>query len=63
MSKISEELRGDAARELRTSRLSGLPNRARGDAKSKAASFKLLAHNEEWLDGEPQRSKARRLAP
>jgi hypothetical protein len=60
MSKASKKLRRKAARALRTSRRPGVTKQARRDLSGKAASLKLLAHNEEWLSGDRQKSKARR---
>lgn len=58
MSKESEALRDAAAHELRERRNGGT-----GEAKAKnvkrAAAYKSLAHSEEWLKGEKQRSKKR----
>jgi hypothetical protein len=60
MSKESKKLRRKAARALRTSRRTGGTKRSRRELRGKAASLKLLAHNEEWLGGDRQKSKARR---
>jgi hypothetical protein len=60
MAKASKKLRGKAARALRKSRRPGVTKGSRRELRGKAASLKLLAHNEEWLGGERQRSKARR---
>jgi hypothetical protein len=60
MSKTSSNLRRKAARALRESRRPGVTTRSRRDLTGKAASLKLLAHNEEWLGGDRQKSKAHR---
>jgi hypothetical protein len=58
MSKDSKRLRDKAAGELRASRNSGIMPIKSEHAK-RAASFKALADNEEWLEGEKSRSQAR----
>jgi hypothetical protein len=60
MSKASKKLRTKAARALRTSRRPGVTKQSRRELRGKAASLKLLAHNEEWLRGDRQKSKTRR---
>jgi hypothetical protein len=59
MPKASKKLRRKAARALRASRRPGVTKQSRRELRGKAASLKLLAHNEEWLGGERQKSKAR----
>ena len=56
MSKRSKELRNRAARELRDSRNGGNPQEKAG-SKKRAAALKHLSENEEWLEGEKQRTK------
>jgi hypothetical protein len=56
MSKRSREFRKKAAFELRRSRNGG-SERSKADNKKRAAAFKVLAGNEEWLDGEKERTK------
>jgi hypothetical protein len=60
MSKASKKLRRKAAQALRTSRRPSVTKQSRRELRGKAASLKLLAHNEEWLGGDRQKSKARR---
>lgn len=54
----SKGLRGAAAKELREGR-NGASRADKAGRIKRAASFKELAHNEEWLAGEKTRSKAR----
>lgn len=59
MSKVSKTYRDKAASELRDSRKRyGTVDRPK--SVKRAAAYKELAHNEEWLAGEPLRSKKRR---
>ena len=59
MAKTSKQLRRDAAKELRESRNGGSPQ-SKADNRKRAAAYKSLAENEEWLAGENQApSKAR----
>jgi len=58
MSKGSKRLRDKAADELRSGRQSR-STVGRGEHKKRAASYKELASNEEWLSGEPPRSRKR----
>ncbi|HEY1748282.1 MAG TPA: hypothetical protein VGG11_16140 [Xanthobacteraceae bacterium] len=58
MAKVSKTYRDKAATELRESRKKvGAVNPAK--SVQRAASYKELAANEEWLDGEATRSKRR----
>ena len=58
MSKHSKDLRTRASRELRESRNGG-STRSKADNIKRAAAYKTLAENEEWLAGE----RSRRLSP
>jgi len=58
MSKESKKLRDRAAKLLRQSRRSK-PGILKTMRTERAASLKALAANEEWLEGEPQRSRKR----
>jgi len=58
MSKESKSLRDRAARELRKSRNSG-SKAAKAKSTKMAAGLKQLAQNQEWLDGERNRSPKR----
>jgi hypothetical protein len=51
MSKASKKLRSDAAKELRKSRNGG-STVEKADNRKRAAAYKALAANEEWLEGE-----------
>ena len=51
MSDKSDNLRSRAAKELRASRNGG-SKEEKADNVKRAASFKVLAENEEWLGGE-----------
>jgi hypothetical protein len=62
MSESSKGLRGAAARELRKSRNGGSA-KEKADNIRRAAALKELAHNEEWMGGEKERSKARPAKP
>jgi hypothetical protein len=54
MSKTSKQLRSQAANELRESRNGGsLAEKAKNE--KRAAAYKTLAQNEEWLEGEQSR--------
>ena len=55
MSKESKRLRSRAANELRQSRTS-TSEPLKAIHKARAASLRVLARNEEWLTGEPDRS-------
>ncbi|MGA3140353.1 MAG: hypothetical protein ABSD09_15935 [Xanthobacteraceae bacterium] len=58
MSRISKSFRNKAASELREGRKKlGAINPAK--SRERAASYKELAANEEWLGGDPPRSKKR----
>ena len=54
MAKTSKQLRQDAAKELRESRNGGSPE-SKADNRKRAAAYKELAENEEWLAGEKQK--------
>ena len=56
MSKASKQLRLRAAAALRSSRNGGSQDDKASDAK-RAAALKALAQNDEWLEGEKERSK------
>jgi hypothetical protein len=56
MSRESKTLREAAAHELRESRNGGTMEEKKKN-KKRAAAYKSLAQNEEWLQGEEQRSK------
>lgn len=58
MSKQSKDMRDRASRQLRESRNGGLVA-SKADNVKRAASFKQLAENEEWLAGEKPRTKKR----
>jgi len=59
MTKASQGLRDSAAKQMRAARKSrSAPDRVEHTAR--AASYKELAHNEEWLDGDRERSEPRR---
>ena len=58
MSKKSKRLRGVAAKKLRGSRKQTGANKA--SSAKKAAAYKALGHNEEWLGGEKERSRRRK---
>jgi hypothetical protein len=58
MSKESKTLRDAAADELRNSRNGGTKDDKVKSVK-RAAALKSLAHAEEWLTGEKERSKRR----
>ena len=58
MSKKSKRLRGVAAKKLRGSRKQTGATKA--SSAKKAAAYKALAHNEEWLGGEKERSRRRK---
>jgi len=60
MSKRSTEFRKKAAFELRKSRNGGSEG-SKADNRKRAAAFKVLARNEEWLDGEKERPKTERI--
>jgi hypothetical protein len=51
MTKTSEELRQDAAKEIRKS-LNGGSATEKADNRKRAAAYESLAENEEWLAGE-----------
>jgi hypothetical protein len=55
MSKESKGLRDSAAHQLRKSRNGG-SREEKDDNVKRAAAYKSLAGNEEWLNGEKQRS-------
>ncbi len=55
MSDKSEKLRSRAARELRESR-SGGSKQQKADNVKRAAAYKELSKNEEWLSGDPRKS-------
>jgi hypothetical protein len=52
MENGSKELRDKAAAELRHSRSTRSPNGRQQNVK-RAAAYKALAENQEWLDGQP----------
>jgi hypothetical protein len=56
MSKASGRFRQQAADELRASRAPGSKEKKAGHVKL-AAAYKALAHDEEWLGGEKERSR------
>lgn len=56
MKDRSKELRTKAAKELRFTRNGGSITE-KAASRKRAAAYKALAHNEEWLDGKPERSK------
>jgi hypothetical protein len=56
MSQASKKLRSRAAAALRGSRNGGSKDDKAADVK-RAAAFKALAQNDEWLEGEKERSK------
>ena len=58
MSKKSKRLRAVAAKKLRRSRKQ--TGAAKASSAKKAAAYKVLAHNEEWLGGEKERSRRRK---
>jgi hypothetical protein len=63
MSKQSNDLRARASRELRASRNERAKNE-KADNLKRAAAFKALAENEEWLAGEqPSATKALEQRP
>ena len=55
MSKKSKRLRVVAGKKLRRSRKQ--LGAAKASSAKKAAAYKALAHNEEWLGGEKERSR------
>jgi hypothetical protein len=55
MNERSKKFRSRAAKELRLSRNGGSQDE-KASNRIRAASYKALAQNEEWLDGEPERS-------
>ena len=59
MSDQSKELRGKAAHHLKKSRRA-VSQPERDTAVRRAASYKALAQNAEWLDGETERSAIKR---
>lgn len=61
MSKESKRLRAKAAGLLRESR--GGSKATKAQNVKRAAAYKSLAENEEWLDGEKQRSARRARTP
>ena len=58
MSKQSQELRDRAAEQIRAARKS-FSARDKAEHCARAAAFKELAHNEEWLSGENEHSGER----
>jgi hypothetical protein len=58
MSDESKRLRDRAANQLRQSRRA-TNAQAKKVHSARAASLKHMAHNEEWLGGEPEHSKRR----
>jgi hypothetical protein len=62
MSKQSKDLRDRASRELRASRNGGSMEEKAKNVK-RAAAYKQLSENEEWLSGEEPRSKSSRKRP
>jgi hypothetical protein len=58
MSKKSKRLRAVAAKKLRRSRKQ--TGAAKASSAKKAAAYKALAHNEEWLGSEKERSRRRK---
>jgi len=58
MSKDSKRFRDKAADELRASRKRSSTG-TRSEHVKRAASYKALADNEEWLEGDKPRSKVR----
>jgi hypothetical protein len=59
MSKVSKQFRDKAAGELRDSR-EKVSSRSKSKSLKRAASYKALAENEEWLQGEKLRPKVRK---
>jgi hypothetical protein len=59
MSKVSKQFRDKAAGELRDSRERVSP-RSKSKSLKRAASYKALSENEEWLQGEKLRPKGRK---
>jgi len=57
MSKQSKDMRTRASRELRESRNGGSAT-SKADNFKRAAAYKTLAENEEWLAGESRRPSA-----
>jgi hypothetical protein len=56
MSRESKDLRSRAFRELRASRNGGSKNQ-KADNVKRAAAYKALSENEEWLSGEKARPR------
>jgi len=56
MSRESKDLRTRASRELRASRNGGSKTE-KADNVKRAAAYKALAENEEWLSGEKTRAR------
>lgn len=56
MSKRSKEIRKRAAEELRNSR-NGASKASKAENVKRAAAYKQLAENEEWLEGEKPRTQ------
>ena len=59
MSASSDELRGKDAKRLRHSRNPEMTDEQRATILHEARGYKALAHNEEWLQGQPQKSRKR----
>jgi hypothetical protein len=59
MSSASHRFRDGAARHLRKSRKKGVSPQSKADSVNLGASYKALANNVEWLEGEKPRSKRR----
>jgi hypothetical protein len=59
MSKDSKQFRDRAAEELRDSRKRLASGTDKTTSRKRAASYKALAENEEWLEGETSPSKTR----
>jgi hypothetical protein len=60
MSEQSQNFRNDAAKHLRQSRHAKEPARQENQLYL-ARAYKKLAHNEEWLAGEPEKSRENRV--
>ena len=62
MSKASKEFRAKAAKSLRASRKMR-PGKSRNMMEHVARGYKELARKEEWLGGEPEKSRKRTKKP
>jgi hypothetical protein len=59
MSNETRDLRDRAARQLRSSRATGRSLADKASDRRRAAAYKALAENEEWLTGQKLRSRKR----